>query len=388
MKKYDWIVIGGGITGSALSYELAKQGWHVLLLEKDSFPNNATHYSYGGLAYWSGTTELTRQLYREGIEIHRNLSTELAADTEFRDIDLVLTVDKNDSPQSLAASYAQFAIQPQLLEVKEACQLEPLLNPDAISGILRLPHGHIHPEKTNRAYQQALRRLGGELKVERVMRVLRQGSRAVGAATEKQDYYSECLAVCAGGLSRALLQEAGSNIPLYFTHSWAVATLPTEIRLHTLVMPAVQQRFALEATAQQLERQGLWDNPSSQVMAQILDAGAIQFLDRHFLLGQISSIVTNPGAIMDLNGAEKQIRAKIANILPKLANLPGTCHHCLVAFGKNSQPLVGAVENWTGLYLFSGFTSTLVAAPPLAKHFARWVAGEEDAMMAQLTAEF
>lgn len=26
MANYDWILIGGGITGAALSYELARQG--------------------------------------------------------------------------------------------------------------------------------------------------------------------------------------------------------------------------------------------------------------------------------------------------------------------------------------------------------------------------
>ncbi|MGH2414077.1 MAG: FAD-dependent oxidoreductase, partial [Microcystaceae cyanobacterium] len=74
MTTYDWIVIGGGITGSALSYELIKKGFKVLLLEKDNLSENATRYSYGGIAYWSGTTELTRQICQEGIEIQRHLS--------------------------------------------------------------------------------------------------------------------------------------------------------------------------------------------------------------------------------------------------------------------------------------------------------------------------
>ncbi|MHC5825252.1 MAG: FAD-dependent oxidoreductase, partial [Nostoc sp.] len=62
MKTYDWIVVGGGITGATLAYELAKTGFSVLLLEQYSRPQNATRYSYGGLAYWSATTKLTRQL--------------------------------------------------------------------------------------------------------------------------------------------------------------------------------------------------------------------------------------------------------------------------------------------------------------------------------------
>jgi Choline dehydrogenase and related flavoproteins len=35
MKSYDWIVVGGGITGASLGYELAKKGFAVLLLERD-----------------------------------------------------------------------------------------------------------------------------------------------------------------------------------------------------------------------------------------------------------------------------------------------------------------------------------------------------------------
>ncbi|RMD67954.1 MAG: FAD-binding oxidoreductase, partial [Cyanobacteria bacterium J149] len=73
-QVYDWIVIGGGITGSALAYELVKQKFKVLLLDKDSLISaNATSYSYGGLAYWSGTDALTRLLAQEGIDIHRHL---------------------------------------------------------------------------------------------------------------------------------------------------------------------------------------------------------------------------------------------------------------------------------------------------------------------------
>ncbi|MFB2977459.1 NAD(P)/FAD-dependent oxidoreductase [Microseira sp. BLCC-F43] len=191
MQTFDWIVIGGGITGAALGYELTKKGFSVLLLEQNATPQNATRYSYGGLAYWSGTTELTRQLCSEGIERHRILSQELDGDTQFRELDLILTIDADDDPEQVATAYRQLAIAPALLSVAEACQMEPLLNPHAIAGALTLRHGHIQPEMTALAYCQAAMRAGGEMQIDRVVAFVSENQRIVGVTTPTATYYSE-----------------------------------------------------------------------------------------------------------------------------------------------------------------------------------------------------
>ncbi len=370
MKNYDWIIIGAGITGSALAYELSKKKFSVLLLEKDAIANNATLYSYGGLAYWSGTTDETRQLGAEGIELHRHLSKELDGDTEFRELDLLLTINKEDDPQEIAQDYDRFAITPQLLDVKQARELEPLLNPDAIAGALRLPHGHIHPQKTTQAYQDAFMRHGGVIKHESVIDLLRQGNIIQGVLTQQNTYHSANTVVCAGGLTRSLLQEMGIPVKTYFTHAQSIKTAPVDLELKTIVMPAVQQRFALEATASDLESRSAWDRPKPTVIKSILDPGVVQFRDRSLCIGQISAIATDPQTNFNLDLAESQIRNQIAPILPKISQIPGTCHHCLVAFSDRAIANVGPVESLSGLYLFTGFTSTLVFAPAIARRFA------------------
>jgi glycine/D-amino acid oxidase-like deaminating enzyme len=384
MTTYDWIVIGAGITGSALSYELAKKGFRVLLLEKDERSHNATYCSYGGLAYWSGTNDLTRQLCREGIEIHRNLSQELESNTEFRELDLILTIPAQEDPQAIAANYTQFAIAPELLSVDLACDREPLLNPSAISGALGFPHAHIDTQKTNLAYQQAFRRLGGEIKFESAIAFLQQENSFQGVVTAREKYSAANTVVCAGGLSRALLKAAGINIPLYFTHAQLIKTPPVDLCLCTIVMPAVQHRLELELKATQTKREAAWKRPNGELIASILDAGAVQFLDRSLCLGQISEIRTDPDTEIDAIKSENLIRTEVGKILPALQNLPGTWHNCLVAFAKNSRPLIGAIDRFSGIHLFSGFTSTLVFAPPLAKHFASWAADKKDTIMTQL----
>ena len=120
MTTYDWIVVGNGLAGAALSYELARQGVSALLLEQHQRPRSASRYSYGGVPYWSGTTEITRQLCQEGIDRHRLLSSELACDTQFREIDLLLTLPKGEDPAAIAPQFEKFAIPPQFVSPAEA----------------------------------------------------------------------------------------------------------------------------------------------------------------------------------------------------------------------------------------------------------------------------
>lgn len=383
MPTYDWIVIGAGITGACLAYELSKQGFQVLLLEKDATPNNATVYSYGGLAYWSGTDELTRTLGQEGIELHRQLSEELGADTEFRELDLVLTIDRQDDPETIAQNYAHFAITPELLNVQDACILEPLLNPNAIAGVLKLPHGHIHPQKTTNAYLQAFERNAGKIVYEQVIELLRRGDDVVGVKTPENLYYAANTIVCAGGLSRSLLQQADIQVDNYFTHAQLIMTPPVDLELATIVMPAIQQRFLLEAKAKELEAFD-WNPPYEQPATLILDPGAVQFMDGSLCIGQISAIAPNPQAKLNPFTAEAQIREQVSKVLPILEDIPGTCHSCLVAFNRQAIALVGNIAPLKGIYLFSGFTSTLVFAPILARRFANWLAGKEDKIIEQL----
>ena len=377
---YDWIVVGAGITGASLAYELSQQNFKVLLLEKDPTPDNATVYSYGGLAYWSGTDEVTRTLGREGIELHRHLSQELDADTEFRELDLVLTIDRQDDPEAIAQKYDRFAITPELLSVKDACVLEPLLNPNAISGVLKLPHGHIHAQKTTEAYLQAFERNGGKIVYESAIDLLRREKKVVGVQTKVNSYYGANTVVCAGGLSRSLLQQAEIEVPNYYTHARLIMTPPVELELATVVMPAIQQRFMLEAETSA----AAWNMAHDKPVKSILDPGAVQFDDGSLCLGQISAIAYNPEVEFDLIASEAQIRERVGNVLPLLEDVPGKCCNCLVAFNNQDLALVGNLANIEGLYLFSGFTSTLVFAPVLARRFANWATGKEEVIIEQL----
>lgn len=389
MRTYDWIVVGAGITGAALSYELAKQGLSVLRLERHETLQGATRFGYGGIAYWSGTTDLTSQLCAEGIALHRTLSEELGADTEFRELDLILTIASDEDPAAIAQTYAHFAMPPRLLSVSEACALEPLLNPDAIAGALTVKHGHVSTTAFATAYTEAFTRLGGTVQIDQVQALLHgEGGRITGVSGQQETYHSANVAICAGALSRSLLKAVGIPVRLYFTHAELIETPPVDITLRSLVMPANTKRFQLEAEASTTDLDALWDQPGHEPMPPILDAGATQLLNGSLRIGQMSRVLTDPNAPIDAAASEAAMRTSVRATLPALADLPGTWHHCLIAFSHDRLPLIGAIPGTEGIHLFSGFSNPLAIVPTLARRFAHSAAqsaiGQKDELLAQL----
>lgn len=398
MKTADWIVVGGGLAGAALGYELAKVGFSVMLLEQDATLQNATRYSYGGISYWSATTELMRQICQEGIDRHRQLSAELETETQFRELDLLLTIAPDADPTATAASYANCMVPPRLISAEAACEMEPLLNRGAIAAALQGRHGHVNPEWTAAAYRQAMVRLGGTSQIAQVTGFIKTGDRVTGVHTAQGSYAAANVVVSAGGFSRSLLQTVGVSVPCYFTQAELIETPPLEARLQTLVMAAQIKRFALEATAGHPQKAPLWDEPGHEIAPPILDAGVVQFIDGRLRIGQISRVMTAPqaipqamqsasrnGGITDGKQSESEMRFEVGRILPKLEQVPGQWHQCLVAFSGDGLPLVGALPQIEGISIFSGFSNPFAILPPLAQRFAKSLTGQPDAIIAQLS---
>lgn len=378
MKNYDWIVVGGGLAGSALSYELVKVGCSVLLLEQSTTQQGATRFSYGGIAYWSGATPMMELLCQESMALHRNLSAELAADTEFRELNLLLTIDPDRNPDQVAAAYAGLMAPPALLSVEAACALEPLLNPSAIAAALLLSHGHVSPEATVKAYNQAFLNLGGDRQVAQVT-----GFSPSSVITASDTYTSANIAICAGAMSRRLLQQAGLSTRLYYTHAEMIETPPLDLKLQAIVMPAEQQRFEMEDRAAEADE--LWNKPNCEVVPPILDVGLVQFRDGSLRIGQVTRALTNLHAQVDAMESETAMRTGIGKVLPSLKDVPGQWRSCLVAFSGDRLPLVGALPQAPHIHLFSGFSNPFAILPPLARRFAQQVAGQSDEILAQMS---
>mgnify|MGYP003403105737 FL=1 len=175
-----------------------------------------------------------------------------------------------------------------------------------------------------------------------------------------------------------MLKAAGISVRLYFTRAEILETAPVDLKLRTLVMPAVLKRFELEAEASKIEVDRLWDEPGKELLPPILDVSAIQFNDGSLRIGQLSRALSDLNAKVDRQASEVAIRAGIGKVLPALANLSASWHDCIVAFSGDRLPIVEAIGAKTGLHVFSGLRNSLVIVPALAEQFADRAAGNED----------
>jgi glycine/D-amino acid oxidase-like deaminating enzyme len=382
---HDWIVIGGGITGISLSYELQKAGFSVLLIEEHQKLQGGSSLGYGGISYWCGTTPVTQQLCQEGIARQRELSHELGMDTEFREIDLLLTLEPDAYPPDILSQYANCLIAPTILNAQEACDREPLLNPKGIGGALLFPHAHINLDSFVAAHSQALQKLGGEIIYTKVDSLLIEGDRIAGLATEQGEFCSNQVVVCAGAMSRALLSASGVKAKIYYTHAEAIDTEPVDLELRSMVMPADTKRYELEGATANIDQEELWDVAGHELLPPSIDAGAIQFCDRSIRFGQLSRVLTDPYAAIDSIQSEAAIREQVSKILPKIGELKGKWRNCLVSFSSDNLPLVGSLNEYENLHLFSGFTSPTVYVPTLSRRFAAHASGQIDSIIPLLS---
>ena len=369
MAVYDWLVVGAGVTGAALSYELQRSGWRVALIDRSPDPLNATHLSYGGIPFWSGRDALTQKLCQEAIGRYPGLGDELGYDIHFRSIKLLLTLAPEEDKELVRQNYPDHV---QWLDPQGAQELEPLLNREAIGGAFVLDHAQVDPRRLVRGYLQAFTRLGGALIYEEVVALLERGvktlHRSIGA---------NGVIVCAGGMGRRLLNRSGVNLPLFFTHAELIETLPSGITLRTFIMPAQLKRLDFEAKG----ALQVWREDQPEILPPSFDVGGTAFPDGRMCLGQISRLHPNPDFVPTPT-SEAEIRSGIRQILPALADLPGTWHHCLVAFSKNSLPLIGQIQDYW--WIFSGFTSPMVYLPPLAYRFAQYLRSRNDRIIEAL----
>ncbi len=226
-RKFDVIVVGGGIIGASIAYHLGQLGrQRVCLLERGTLTCGTTWHAAGLVAELRATPSLT-QLARYSGALYERLES-AGHGLGFRRagaVTLALEADRVIELKRQAAMARSLDVDCRWLDAAEIAGRWPALHAADVRGGVFMPgDGQTNPVDTTRVLAQLARAAGVEIREHIAVRSLHvERGRLRGVDTEDGRLEADRVVLAAGLWTRALARTAGVDVPLYpCEHSYAV----------------------------------------------------------------------------------------------------------------------------------------------------------------------
>ncbi|HHT84284.1 MAG: NAD(P)/FAD-dependent oxidoreductase [Bacillota bacterium] len=229
----DAVVIGGGVVGAAIAYNLAKYGLkNIVLCEKDTFASGSTGRCGAGVREQWGA-EGNIRMCKAAIDIFENLQEELEYDYDIEFVQkgyLMLAYIEKEWEQFNVNIKVQhkLGVNAVALTPQEAREIVPTLNTEGLYGAtFNARDGHANPFHTTRAYLKAFERLGGEVCFfTEVTGIEKTNGRIQGVKTTKGDISAPVVVNAAGPWAAPVASMVGVDLPVYTERHQILVTEP------------------------------------------------------------------------------------------------------------------------------------------------------------------
>jgi glycine/D-amino acid oxidase-like deaminating enzyme len=225
----DVVIVGGGVMGCALAYQLARRNVDVILLERETLGSQSTGKCAGGVRQ-QFSMEANVRLQRMSVRMFEDFERETGHPAEFRQLGylFVLTLPQHveDFRHNMDMWHRVGLTEARWVDAAEASRMVPVLNVDDVLGCTFCPtDGIASPADVTMGYASAARRHGAQLRegVE-VVGVDVAGGRVRGVRTATGEIATRLLFNCAGAWSSSIGRMAGLEIPVLPYRRHIVAT--------------------------------------------------------------------------------------------------------------------------------------------------------------------
>jgi glycine oxidase len=268
-KRYDAVIVGGGVIGCSIAFQLAKRGASVIVLEKQEIAQGASRAAAGMLGAQSEFTTDSPliPLALKSREIFPSIVEELEELTGI-DIGLVqrglikVACSKEDGV-ALEQHYQFWKQQDpsvQWLSMKELQEREPHVT-ETLYGAMYLPgDGQVRAADLSIAFAKAASRFGAVIKeYTEVYSLLWERGQVKGVETAEGRITSDNVILCAGAWSKQLLKPTGIDVPIFPVKGECLSVV-TEIPFITstifanngcYIVPKKGNRLVIGATSQE-----------------------------------------------------------------------------------------------------------------------------------------
>jgi len=237
-QSYDFIIVGGGLTGAALSYYLSQQENRVLLLEARNLCGGSSGACAGRAQIFECESEAYLDVVLAGFSKLERLGEELGCDLEWVTPGHLSLIQEEKDWETCSRKVSWLKrrnIPAEMLDQGQLRKEVPILQSESFLGAAYAHEGHVNPFNLCMGYIQAARRQGARVMAfTPVIGFQTVSGRITGVRTPEGIYSGAQVVVSGGAWSRDLLLLAGFDLPLRFTHAEAMITekLPPVLSRH------------------------------------------------------------------------------------------------------------------------------------------------------------
>ena len=221
----DVIVVGGGVVGCATAYFLARDGYSVTLIERDSIASHASGFAYGGLSPIMGIIEddpvlaLSNAAEAIHVELAERLPGESGVEYEHRrKTSLTLatsTIEVDELRRAHDWLRQHYDGEVTWHDEKSVRALEPRVGPSVIAGLFADRASEVEPYRFTLALWQAAERSGAVMRNATVAGVVRQGGNVCGVRLESgEEIATSAVVLAAGPWMGKATEWLGIDIPI------------------------------------------------------------------------------------------------------------------------------------------------------------------------------
>lgn len=359
MRDADVIIVGGGIMGCSIAWQLGKRGKKVLILEKNDVASGSAGATDGVVGYHTKQPGPQLDLAVQSIQMFNDMQKELGNEIEF-DFSAGGLQPAEDQLQydllnEIATRQRESGIDIHMISAEEACSLEPQLA-ENIAGALYCPtSGKINPLNLTMAYARAAKKEGAVIQTEtNVTGFIIEDGQVKGVHTDKGDYYSDVIVNAAGSWAGKVGELAGLELPIKPRKGQLAVTEPVG--------------FFMKATVQCARYNIIKFWPDRIKDERVLRLGASLSIEQTENGGMII------GATREFAGYEKENTFEAIDVMMKRAIrfFPGLENIDVIRFFSGFRPytpdglpLLGETAKLKGFYVAAGHEGDGIALSPI-----------------------
>ena len=289
MSSFDVAIIGGGLIGALIAYELSAEKLRVVILDSQQPGQEASWAAAGMLSPGPDSPEAlplvplmkeSLRIYPEFVAAVENLSGKSAEFTREGALQIFLAPQGESERDALFTEYHRLGLPIESLSLDAARHLEPSLGPNARAAAYLPNEATVNPRSLTAAVVAAVQHRGAEIRCgSAVSALVHENNRCVGVIAAGERITAKFIVVAAGCFSAGLAPDddlLSQFVPTHPVRGQMIALRPKGLNLrhvlrseHGYIVPRSDGRVVAGST---LENAGFDKHVTPGGLQQILRA--------------------------------------------------------------------------------------------------------------------